>query len=279
MNRLNIFLLLLSLLLGITVASLRLKHLVGDSEWIIPRQVTFSEVDGFHGEGDRQAEEQWLAAFDVYRLSASLDEACAKSYPLLRQIWMDWPKSKFALSAQALAIEASSLVQHSADQANQLAVDYLMRSLEIPRLYFSRQYEASSQAIDQLGLEVLIKQGKTDQAKAFCFRLRWEIPRVDKLVSACSAIMNRNGTKFDMTSLLARLSPQVALYRIPKNSSGQGLDKAIKSYLLNPFEAGRMKNLLDELHNSADPAISQVLLVELAQLDHEAVWQLENSGD
>lgn len=279
MNRLTNTLMVVVLLLGMVAVSLSLRHLAGENEWVIPRQVTFSEADEFHGESDHQVEEQWLTALDTFRRSASLDEAYARSYPLLRQVWMDWPKSEFAISAQALAIETSSLLDHSADQANQLAVDYLVRSLEIPRLYFSRRYEASSQAIDQRGLEVLTKQGKTDQAKAACARLRWEIPRVDKLVSACSAIMNKNGTKFDIASALAKLSPQVGLYKIPKNSSEQRLGRAIKSYLLNPFEAGRMKSMLDELRKHPDSKVFDVLLTELAQLDHEAVWQFENASE
>ena len=279
MSRLNATLLVVTLLLGVAAAFLGLQHLADQSEWVIPRQVTFSETDEFHDERDHQVKDQWLTALDAFRRSASLDEAYARSYPLLRQIWMDWPKSEFAVLAQALAIETSSLLDHSADQENQLAVDYLARSLEIPRLYFSRRYEASSQAIDKRGLEVLIKQGETDQAKSACVRLRWEIPRVDKLVSVCSSIMNKKGAKFDTASALAKLSPQVGLYKVPKNSSEQRLGMAIKGYLLNPFEGGRMKSMLDELRKLPDPTVFDTLLKELAQLDHEAVWQLENASE
>lgn len=279
MSRLNATLLVVTLFLCVAAPFLGLQYLFGQGDWVIPRQVSFSESDEFHDERDHQVKEQWLTALDTFRLSASIDEAYARSYPLLRQIWMDWPKSEFAVLAQALAIEASSLLNQSADQANQLAVDYLARSLAIPRLYFSRRFEASSQAIDQRGLEVLIKQGATDQAKAACVSLRWEIPRVDKLVSACSSIMNKKGTKFDVNSALAKLSTQVGRFKIPKNSSEQRLGMAIKGYLLNPFEAGRMKSLLDELRKYPDPTVFDGLLAELAQLDHEAVWQVENAGE
>ena len=177
---------------------------------------------------------------DTVSRSASLDDAYRETLPLLQQIWSGWPDSDFAVMAQSLAIHP--LPQGSAtDKSGQLAIDYLERGLQYPRIYFSRRYEASSQAIAQRALNALVDSGRSNEARQLCFRLRWAIPRVDRIAKTCSAIMeDRDLKKFDIRRDIAALPPYITVYNIPQSKAGRDLGKAVHSYLLNPFETWRM---------------------------------------
>ena len=152
---------------------------------------------------------------------------------------------------------------------------YLDQSFQYPKVFWGLQHEASSQLIFLERLNRFDHQNQ--EAYGLCLKLRWLSPRIHQFASACQSIGEAlaKESQDDMAGLLSRLDRPPLMVTV---SAGDALESLIESYRIYPFSEARLRGLIQQLVRENRQDVARRLLIELLELNEEALWNTERGG-
>lgn len=231
----------------------------------IPRQAGFAPP--LVPATDEEARADWFQVLERYRLG----DPTAQIMPSLRRLWTRWPGAAAAVKAQLFAVETlhSDFLPAAERWSSQEFVDAALRS---PGLYFSEDFERSTQNVALRALRWLEAVDEPAAAWRLCLRLRWEAPRVDRLALECRRLgSSRHAPALSPEATLALLAPTVARWQLPAQASPE-LEAAVRGYLAQPYDDGRLGQLVVALRQAQQFTAAEALMEEWLQLDSTAYW-------
>jgi len=235
-----------------------------DEALIIPMQRNFDSSIAMNP-SPVDAQEAFNHALNVFRFAANDVTAIEQTGPLLRDIWMKWHDSDIALRAQLFYLR--TLQAYGRNESRLLeSLEFVEHALLMPHVYFSGEYQASTQYVVIHAIEALLEQGDQAGAWHLCVKLRWFAPRIELIVPLCHSVAE-NASALAPKTTLDLLSPLVSVREIPAGRFSLTLAQAVQAYLSHPYDAESLSKTIIELYKGGFKELSAILLNELMQID------------
>ncbi len=152
---------------------------------------------------------------------------------------------------------------------------YLDQSFLYPTVFWGPQHEASSQ---QILIERLYRfDHQNREAYGLCLTFRWLSPHIHQFAALCQSIGDAlwKENQDQMAGLWRRLE------RPPWRATLTGSDALVlltESYQNHPFSEARLRALIQQLLREDQQDLARRLLVELLEINDEALWNTERGG-
>ena len=132
-----------------------------------------------------------------------------------------------------------------------------------PRLFFSDDHEATSQAIIASEFTRLLAKGEPERVWSQCLALRWIAAHFDLFAPICKIA----GQKVGRTASAKGVGSVAAITISAKPETAAALDE----YLDNPYDAERLRRLIALIRGGRPEDLGR-LLKEMTQLDDQYLW-------
>ena len=152
---------------------------------------------------------------------------------------------------------------------------YLDQSFLYPRLFWGPQHEASSQ---QILIERLNRfDHQNQEAYGLCLKFRWLSPNIHQFAALCQSIGDAlwKENQDQMAGLWRQLERPP--WRVTLTGS-DALALLTASYQNHPFSEARLRALIQQLLKEDQQDVARTLLVELLEINDEALWNTERGG-
>ena len=152
---------------------------------------------------------------------------------------------------------------------------YLDQSFLYPTVFWGLQHEASSQ---QILIERLHRFDHFSQeAYGLCLKFRWLSSNIHQFAALCQSIGDAlwKQNQDQMAGLWRRLERPPWRVRL---SGSDALLILTESYRNHPFSEARLRGLIQQLLREDQQDLARRLLVELLEINDEALWDTERGG-
>lgn len=186
---------------------------------------------------------------------------------------MKWPETELAVRARWFAID--TLGRYRATGLEDLR-ELVESALAAPGLYFQDEFQLSMQTAAAELVRRLEDEGRAAEAWRLCLRLRWGVPRIDRIAPACRTLIARHREMgLAPQAVLALLPRSLAVLRPAPEPLGEAGAAALWRYLAQPYDPELLMRAYLVLWRAKLRGECEPLAAELLGLDPGASWRLE----